>query len=105
MVKSFLEEDDTAKARESTRGGEEKLTESTSVCLNVLDVDARKTLSDGTGGLIGGENTLPGCADVGSVSDQLICTQSEQIITRKQLKTFRSRIQFDSIFHYKSDLR
>lgn len=84
MVKSFLEEDDTAEARESTRGGEEKLAESTSVGLNVLDVDAGKTLSDGTGGLIGGENTLPGCADVSSVSDQLICTQTEQISTRKK---------------------
>lgn len=76
MVKSLLEEDDTTEARESTRGGEEKLTESTSVGLNVLDVDARETLSDGTGGLIGREDTLPGCADVGSVSDQLICTQT-----------------------------
>ena len=73
MVKSFLEEDDTTEARESTRGGEEKLAESTSVGLNVLDVDACKTLSDGSGGLIGGENTLSGCADVGGVSDQLIC--------------------------------
>ena len=49
MVKSFLEEDDTAEARESTRSGEEKLTESTSVGLNVLDVDAGKTLPDGSG--------------------------------------------------------
>ena len=73
MVKSFLEEDDTAEARESTRGGEEKLTESTSVGLNVFYVDACETLPDGSGGLIGGENTLSGCADVCGVSDQLIC--------------------------------
>lgn len=76
MVKSLFEEDDTAKARESTRGGEEKLTEVTSVGLIVLDVDACKTLSDGSGGFIGGENTFSGCADVGSVSDQLICESS-----------------------------
>lgn len=78
LVKSLFEEDDTAEARESTGGGEEKLTESTSVSLNVLDVDARETLSDGTGGLIGGENTFSRCADVGSVSDQLICQTKQK---------------------------
>lgn len=75
MVKSLFEEDDTTKARESTRGGEEKLTEVTSVGLNVLNVDARKTLSDGTGGLISGQNTFSRCADVGSVGNQLICVR------------------------------
>jgi len=84
LVQSLFEKDDTAEAWKSTRGGEEKLTEVTSVGLNVLDVDARKTLSDGTSGLISSQNTFSRCADVGSVGDQLIC------ISFKNGKTLKS---------------
>lgn len=49
LVESFFNEDDTTDARKSTRSGEEKLAESTSVRINVLDVDARETLSNGIG--------------------------------------------------------
>lgn len=49
MVESFFKEDDTAEARKCAWSGEEKLTESASVGLDVLYVDARETFSDCAG--------------------------------------------------------
>lgn len=46
LVEGFLEENYSTKVLEGTRGGEEKLTESTPVLLNILNINAGKPLAN-----------------------------------------------------------
>ena len=73
LVQGLLEEDHTTYVLEGTRAAEQELTEGTAVLLNVLDIDAGKTLANGSSGLISCKDTLPRGANVGSVLDELIC--------------------------------
>ena len=73
LVQGLLEEDHTTYVLEGTRAAEQELTEGTAVLLNVLDIDAGKTLANGASGLISCKDTLPRGANVGSVLDELIC--------------------------------
>lgn len=88
LVESFFNEDDTTEARKCTRSSEKKLTESTSIRLNVLDVDARETLSNGIGWFISSEDTLSRCANVGSIGYKLICEfqKKKNLQKKKQYK-------------------
>ena len=73
LVQGLLEEDHTTYVLEGTRAAEQELTEGTAVLLDVLNVDAGKTLANGASGLISCKDTLPRGANVGSVLDELIC--------------------------------
>lgn len=72
MVEGLLEEDDTAEVLEGAGGGEEELAESPPVRLVVLHIDARQTLPDRASRLVGGQDSLSGGANVGSIGNQLI---------------------------------
>ena len=73
LVEGLLKEDHTTEVLEGTRGAEEELTEGTAVLLDVLNVDAGKTLANGASGLISCKDTLARGANVGSVLDELVC--------------------------------
>lgn len=73
LVEGLLEEDDAGEEREGGGGGEEELAEGLTVRLDVLDVDAGQTLSDGAGALVGGEYALPRRRYVLGVLYQFIC--------------------------------
>lgn len=69
LVEGLLEEDDAGEVGEGGGGGEEELAEGLPVRLDVLDVDAGETLSDGAGALVGGEDALARGGDVLGVLD------------------------------------
>lgn len=84
LVESFFKEDNTTEARKSSRSSEEKLTKSTSVRFNILNIDASETFPNGTSWFICRKDTFPRCADVSSVSNQLICESETQQIQSNQ---------------------
>jgi len=73
LVQGLLEEDHTTYVLKGTRAAEQELTEGTAVLLDVLNVDAGKTLANGASGLISCKDTLSRGANVGSILDELIC--------------------------------
>lgn len=72
LVESFLEEDNAGEARESARGSEEELTKSLAVGLDVLNIDAGESFSDGSSALICRQNAFSWCCNVLGRLDQLI---------------------------------
>lgn len=72
LVKCLLEEDDAGEVGEGFGGGEEELAERLAVGLDVLDVDARKALSDSARALVGGKDPLAGGGNVLGILNQLI---------------------------------
>lgn len=79
MVECFLKEDNTAKVLQSTGGTEEKLTKSTPVGLDILNIDAGKTLANCSGGLISSKDTLSRGANVLGIGSKLLCKITKKV--------------------------
>ena len=77
LVKGFLKKNNSTEVLEGTRSGEEELTQSTPVWLNILYIDAGETLSNCAGWLIGRKDTLSRGSNVSSIGDELICRASK----------------------------
>jgi len=68
LLDGFFEKDNTGDVFLKVGGSEEKLSVASSVFFAVLELDGVESLSDGTGGFIGSEDTLATGSDLFSVS-------------------------------------
>lgn len=73
LVEGFLKEDDSTETLKSPGSGEEELTESTPVCLIILDIDAGQPLSYSSSRLVSSKDSLSRSSNVRSIGDELIC--------------------------------